>query len=77
MDEPTRGIDVGSKVEIYQIMNRLAESGIAIIWASSELPEILAVSDRVLVLFDGKVRGEFKRNEAGQAEILAMAAGAN
>jgi D-xylose transport system ATP-binding protein len=75
MDEPTRGIDVGSKVEIYEIMNKLAESGIAIVWASSEMPEILAVSDRVLVLYDGTIRGQFSRGEADQEKILALASG--
>jgi ABC-type sugar transport system ATPase subunit len=77
MDEPTRGIDVGSKVEIYQIMNKLAENGIAIIWASSEMPELLAISDRVLVLFDGEIVGQFTRDEVDQERVLALAAGAN
>jgi ABC-type sugar transport system ATPase subunit len=75
MDEPTRGIDVGSKVEIYEIMNRLAESGIAIVWASSEMPEILAISDRILVLYGGTIKGQFFRGEAGQEKILALASG--
>jgi D-xylose transport system ATP-binding protein len=75
MDEPTRGIDVGSKVEIYEIMNKLAESGIAIVWASSEMPEILAVSDRVLVLYGGEIKGQFSRGEADQEKILALASG--
>jgi D-xylose transport system ATP-binding protein len=77
MDEPTRGVDVGSKVEIYEIMNKLAESGIAIVWASSEMPEILAVSDRILVLYGGTIKGQFSRGEADQEKILALASGVN
>ena len=76
LDEPTRGIDVGSKVEIYDIMNRLAKEGIAIIWVSSEMPELMAISDRLLVIYDGKICGEFKRGEASQEEIMALATGA-
>ncbi len=74
-DEPTRGIDVGSKVEIYNLMNRLAESGVAIIMISSELPEILGMSDRILVMHEGKIAGELSREEATQERIMHLATG--
>lgn len=74
-DEPTRGIDVGSKVEIYQLMNRLAAQGVAIIMISSELPEILAMSDRILVMQQGSIAGEFSAEEATQEKILNCALG--
>lgn len=72
-DEPTRGIDVGSKYEIYKLMNTLAEQGVAIIMISSELPEILGMSDRILVMYEGKVTGEIDRKEATQEIIMHMA----
>jgi ribose transport system ATP-binding protein len=74
-DEPTRGIDVGAKTEIYNLMNRLAEKGVAIIMISSELPEILGMSDRVLVMHEGRITGEFRGDEATQEAILASATG--
>ncbi len=75
-DEPTRGIDVGAKTEIYQLMNRLAESGAAIIMISSELPEVLGMSDRILVMHEGRLAGELSRNEATQERIMHLATGA-
>jgi ribose transport system ATP-binding protein len=74
-DEPTRGIDVGSKVEIYQLMNRLAESGVGIIMISSELPEVLGMSDRVLVMHEGRITGEMSRMEATQEAVMHLATG--
>ncbi|MFB0516470.1 MAG: sugar ABC transporter ATP-binding protein [Candidatus Neomarinimicrobiota bacterium] len=74
-DEPTRGIDVGSKVEIYQLMNRLTAQGVAIIMISSELPEILGMSDRVMVMNQGRIAGEFSAREATQEKILHCALG--
>jgi ribose transport system ATP-binding protein len=74
-DEPTRGIDVGSKVEIYTFMTRLAEQGVAIIMISSELPEIISMSDRVLVMFEGTVSGILNREELSQENIMALATG--
>ena len=74
-DEPTRGIDVGSKVEIYHFMNRLTESGVAIIMISSELPEISGMSDRILVMHRGRITGEFSAEEATQEKILHCALG--
>ncbi|MEA5258708.1 sugar ABC transporter ATP-binding protein [Arcicella aquatica] len=73
LDEPTRGIDVNAKAEIYKLINQLAESGLGIIMISSELPEIFAVSDRVIVLSDGKVTGDYAINDASE-EILLKAA---
>lgn len=70
MDEPTRGIDVGAKREIYHLMNELTERGIAIIMISSELPEILGMSDRILVIHEGKIAGELTRSEATQENIM-------
>ncbi len=74
-DEPTRGIDVGSKVEIYQLMNRLTARGAAIIMISSELPEILGMSDRIVVMSQGRIAGEFSAGEATQEKILHCALG--
>jgi D-xylose transport system ATP-binding protein len=76
LDEPTRGIDVGAKAEIHALMAELAQEGVAIVFVSSELPEILGMSDRVLVLHEGKITGEFTNNNLTQEEILRCAAGA-
>lgn len=75
-DEPTRGIDVRSKVEIYQLMNRLTAEGVGILMISSELLEILGMSDRILVMHDGRITGEFLAEEATQEKILKCALGA-
>ena len=75
-DEPTRGIDVGSKVEIYQLINRLASEGKAILMISSELTEILAMSDRILVMCRGRIAGEFPAGTATQETLLQCALGA-
>jgi len=72
-DEPTRGIDVGSKVEIYQLVNRLTARGAAIMMISSELPEILGMSDRIVVMSQGRIAGEFSAGEATQEKILHCA----
>lgn len=77
VDEPTRGIDVGAKFEIYQIFNRLSDAGVAIIMISSELPEILGMSDRVLVIHEGTINGELDAKKTSQEEILYLAAGYN
>ncbi|HZC51362.1 MAG TPA: sugar ABC transporter ATP-binding protein [Mycobacterium sp.] len=73
LDEPTRGVDVGAKAEIYQVINELAGEGIAIVVISSELPEILALADRVLVMQAGRITGELARSEATEERILALA----
>jgi ribose transport system ATP-binding protein len=75
LDEPTRGVDVATKVEIYHIIGDLAERGIGILLISSELPEILGMSDRALVMREGRLVGEFTRAEASEENLLASAAG--
>jgi ABC-type sugar transport system ATPase subunit len=75
LDEPTRGIDVGAKQEIYAQINKLARSGIAIVLVSSELPEVLGLSDRVIVLHEGRVTGEFTRATATPEKLMACATG--
>jgi ABC-type sugar transport system ATPase subunit len=74
LDEPTRGIDVGAKAEVHALMTRLARDGVSILMISSELPEILGMSDRILVMRQGRLSGEFTREEASQEAILACAA---
>lgn len=74
-DEPTRGIDVGAKVEIYNIMNQLAQGNKAVLMISSELPEILGMSDRVLVMRDGRIVAEYQHEEATEDKIIAVGTG--
>ena len=73
LDEPTRGIDVGAKAEIHNLMNQLAQEGVGILMISSELPEIMGISDRILVMREGRVTGEFSRDEATQDDIMRAA----
>jgi len=73
LDEPTRGIDVGAKAEIYHLIRRLADQGISIIMVSSELPEIVKLSDRVLVMKEGQVMGLLNREEISQERIMERA----
>lgn len=75
LDEPTRGIDVGAKQEIYRVINELARQGLAIVLVSSELPEVLGLSDRVLVLHEGKLTGEFAKKDATPERVMAAATG--
>ena len=75
LDEPTRGIDVGAKQEIYAEINKLAEAGLAIVLVSSELPEVLGLSDRVIVLHEGKKTGEFTKADASARRVMAAATG--
>ena len=77
VDEPTRGIDVGAKYEVYELFNRLSDQGVAIIMISSELPEILGMSDRILVIHEGSINGELDAKTATQEQILYLAAGYN
>lgn len=72
-DEPTRGIDVAAKVEIYNLMNMLKQQGIGVLFVSSEMPEILGIADRIVVMCEGKVTGELLRNEATQEKIMMLA----
>jgi len=74
-DEPTRGIDVAAKVDIYELMNRLTERGAAILMISSDLPEVLGMSDRILVMYNGRVAGEFDPRQADQVTLVRAALG--
>ncbi len=75
LDEPTRGIDVGAKLEIYEIINQLTDAGKAVVLVSSELPELIGMSDRILMLHEGRIGGEFTRAEATQEKLMAAALG--
>ena len=72
-DEPTRGIDVGAKVEIYNLMNELKKQGIAVMFVSSEMSEVMGIADRIIVMCDGRITGEVMAEETTQNEILTMA----
>ncbi len=72
-DEPTRGIDVGAKVEIYNLMNELKQQGIAVMFVSSEMPEVMGIADRIVVMCDGRITGEVMARETTQSEILTLA----
>ena len=76
LDEPTRGIDVGAKVEIYEILNDLVDRGVGVVMVSSELPEVLGMSDRVLVMREGRVAAELRRDEASEERVMRYATGA-
>ena len=73
LDEPTKGVDVGAKAAIYEIMGELAQQGYAIIMISSEMPEILGMCDRIMVMCEGRITGELSREEATQEKILELA----
>jgi len=75
LDEPTRGIDVGAKYEIYNLMNQFVEQGVGIVMISSELPEILGMSDRILVMQKGRIAGQLLAEEATQEKIMTLATG--
>jgi ribose transport system ATP-binding protein len=74
-DEPTRGIDVGAKAEIYALIRELAENGAGILMISSELPELLRMSDRILVMHEGDMAGELSRAEANEERVVSYASG--
>ena len=73
LDEPTRGIDVGAKFEIYTIINRLVQEGYSVLMISSDLPEILGMSDRIYVMAEGSITGEISAADANEQNIMAMA----
>ena len=73
LDEPTRGIDVGAKVDVYQVINRLTAAGCAVILVSSEMPELMGMSDRIMVLHNGEAQNIFPRREVTQEKLLAAA----
>ena len=75
LDEPTRGIDVGSKAEIHRQISMLASQGIAVIMVSSDLPEILGMCDRILVMREGRIEGEFMKDEVDQEKLMSVAFG--
>jgi D-xylose transport system ATP-binding protein len=75
LDEPTRGIDVGAKLEVYELVNRLTEQGLAVVLVSSELPELMGMSDRIIMLNEGAIGGEFTRAEATPERLLSAAMG--
>jgi D-xylose transport system ATP-binding protein len=75
LDEPTRGVDVGAKYEIYKLIFALAKQGVSILMVSSEMPEVLGISDRVLVIGEGKLRGDFPNENLTQEKVLAAAIG--
>jgi ABC-type sugar transport system ATPase subunit len=75
LDEPTRGIDIGAKVEVHRIVSDLAASGLGIIMISSDLPEVLAMSDRILVFHEGRITGEFDNAGATQERVMYAATG--
>ena len=72
-DEPTRGIDVAAKVEIYHLMNELKKQGIAVMFVSSEMPEVMGIADRIIVMCDGRITGELMSQDATQEKILSLA----
>jgi ABC-type sugar transport system ATPase subunit len=73
LDEPTRGVDVGAKAEVHRLIRQLADQGMATLLISSDLPEVLAMSDRILVMRGGAIAGELSREEATQEKVLALA----
>lgn len=73
LDEPTRGIDVGTKVEVYKLVRAAAENGLAVVLVSSEMPELLALSDRIMVLAEGVCTGTLEGDEMTQTNILTLA----
>jgi ribose transport system ATP-binding protein len=76
-DEPTRGIDVASKVEIYKLMRALADAGVGVMMISSDMEEVIGVSDRIVVLREGEVAGSLSRSEFSEHNVLKLAVGAN
>jgi ribose transport system ATP-binding protein len=75
LDEPTRGIDVGAKQEIYRLMDELAAAGVAILFVSSEMEEVLGMSDRTLVMHEGRLTGELERRELSEEAVMHLATG--
>ena len=75
MDEPTRGIDVGAKQEIYKLMEELARQGVAVLFVSSEMEEILGMSDRALVMHEGAIQGELERDALSEESVMLLATG--
>jgi ribose transport system ATP-binding protein len=74
-DEPTRGVDIGAKKEIYELMRSLCDAGVAILMISSDMEEVIGVSDRIAVMREGAISGELERGEFSEANVLALAVG--
>jgi rhamnose transport system ATP-binding protein len=75
IDEPTRGIDIGTKAEVHRLLTELVKQGVAVLMISSEMPEVLQISDRILVLCEGRLIDEFSREEANETSIMRAATG--
>lgn len=75
LDEPTRGIDIGAKAEVYKLINELTSEGMAVVVISSELPEVIGISDRILVMHDGKIAGELQRRDFSEENVMKLATG--
>ena len=75
LDEPTRGVDVGAKTELYVLMRKLTQQGVSILFISSEMPELLGMCHRILVMHEGRLTGEFGREQMDQEEIMRAASG--
>jgi rhamnose transport system ATP-binding protein len=75
VDEPTRGIDVGSKAEVHKLLSQLAADGVAVLMVSSELPEVLGMADRILVMHEGKLTAEIARSDADEEAVMFAATG--
>ena len=75
VDEPTRGIDVGTKAEVHRLLSELAGQGVAVLMISSELPEVLGMADRVLVMYEGRLTAELSRDEADEESVIRAATG--
>ena len=75
LDEPTRGVDIGAKEEIYHLIEQAAEAGAAVLFASSELPEVLGLADRILVMHEGRLAGEISKAQANEEAVMRLATG--
>jgi ribose transport system ATP-binding protein len=75
LDEPTRGVDIGAKQEIYRLMEELAERGVAVLFVSSEMEEVLSMSDRVLVMHEGQITGQLDRSQLSEEAVMQLATG--
>ena len=75
LDEPTRGVDVGARKEIYQLINEFKAKGMSILMVSSDMPEVLGMSDRIVVMHEGRITGEFSHAEATQEKLMRCAVG--
>ena len=73
LDDPTRGIDVGAKAELYELIDTLCQNGLAVVLTSSELPELLTLSDRIIVMAEGRVTAEFSKNDADERRVMTAA----